>query len=281
MFDFSYHIAQAAHQSLILEVRTTPKPGLVDQNNTGSHKDMDLPLFLKSADALQLYFLECAQIGIHYQDRPEHMLSFLRPLGMRAEQDMYQATCQVNTHKGAIFSMGIFCAVAGYLHQHGQKKDSVHYFSDFSDTCRRICGHLMDDFKHISALSPRTNGEQLYLLHKITGIRGEAALGFPSVFRIGFPAYKKYCREGLSSLDAGACTLLHLIAVAEDTNIISRSSYETYLAIRQALASYLRTASASEILSVLPEMDQIFISRNISPGGCADMLALIYFLDLL
>ncbi len=281
MMDLSYQIAQAAHQSLILEVRTTPKPGLVDQNNTGAHKDMDLPLFLKSADSLFPYFQKCAQTGILHQHRPDDLLTFLRPLGIHAEEEMYQATNHVNTHKGAIFSMGIFCAAAGYLHQHGQEKDSVHYFSDFSDTCSKICSHLLEDFKHITVSSPCTNGEQLYILHKITGIRGEAALGFPSVFQIGFPTYKNYCKEGLSSLDAGACTLLHLIAHVEDTNIISRSSYETYLAIRQALSFYLKTAFAAEILSVLPEMDQIFISRNISPGGCADLLALIYFLDLL
>lgn len=271
--DLSYHIAQAAHQSLILEVRTTPKPGLVDQNNTGAHKDMDLPLFLKSADTLLPYFQKCAQIGIHYQNTPDHMLSLLRPLGMKAEQDMYQATNHINTHKGAIFSMGIFCAVAGYLKQQD--------FSCFSDICKKICSHLMEDFQRIEPSSPLTNGEQLYVLHKVTGIRGEAACGFPSVFQIGFPVYQNYRKEGLSQLDAGACTLLHLIAVVEDTNIISRSSYKTYLSIRQALSSYLQTASSSEILSILPDMDRRFISLNISPGGCADLLALIYFLDLI
>ena len=268
-------IAQAAYHSLILEVCTTPKPGLVDRRNNGAHRDMDLALFRRSAASLRPYFLACVKAG-YALDVPVTALlpERLRPLGLAAEQEMFRVTGGVNTHKGAIFSLGIFCCAAGILLRY--PKDP-----DFSLILPSICSVLTEDFLHVEPTAPATHGERLYLQYGITGIRGEAIHGFPSVFRVALPAYRNYRSEGLPRMDAGACTLLHLICVVEDTNLIFRSDYSTYLSIRQKTADFLRNASAADILSVLPEMDSVFIRKNLSPGGSADLLSLVYFLDLL
>ena len=47
--------ARLVYESLLEEVYTTPKAGLVDRRNRGSHTDMDVSLFERSADALIFY----------------------------------------------------------------------------------------------------------------------------------------------------------------------------------------------------------------------------------
>lgn len=269
-------IADLARDSLILEVYTTPKPGLVDMDNNGSHRDMDLQLFLRSARALHPYFLQCAEAGLKESAKASELLSDLRPLGIRAEQRMYAVTGGVNTHKGAVFSMGIFCAAAGLLCRPAAEKDPS---SVFSDTCREICHGILGELDlpvHGRALS---HGENLYRKAGITGIRGEAAAGYPTVFSYGYPIFRAYLNSGLSRTQAGACTLLHLISQTEDTNIVSRSSLKTLRRLQKKLSTFLHSASADDILLALPKIDKEFIRLNISPGGCADLLALIYFLD--
>jgi len=109
-------VAELAVQSLLAEARTTPKPGLVDRNNNGSHRDMCLNSFVASANALRPYFSECTAIGQQTrQQSPEETFLLLRQAGIRAEQTMLAATGGVNTHKGAIFTLGILCGAAGRL----------------------------------------------------------------------------------------------------------------------------------------------------------------------
>ena len=110
------YIATRAYFALNQEVTTTPKPGLVDGNNTGAHKDMDIRHFFASANALRPYFCDCAEQGFLTRDLPgTETLAAIRPLGLEAEQTMLKATRGVNTHKGAIFSLGILCAALGRL----------------------------------------------------------------------------------------------------------------------------------------------------------------------
>ena len=104
-------LAGLAVESLLREVHTTPKPGLVDDRNTGSHSDMDVAAFTASAEALRPYFRQCFLLG---RKMPrEELFSALRRAGMEAEQDMYRATGGVNTHKGAIFTLGLLCGSLG------------------------------------------------------------------------------------------------------------------------------------------------------------------------
>ena len=265
---FPSDIADAAVQSLIDEVRTTPKPGLVDRRNNGSHKDMDLPLFEASANALRSYFEECVRIGQHTaQQPPEETFPLLRAAGMEAEETMLQVTGGVNTHKGAIYTLGLLCGSIGRL-------GCTHTDAILAE-CRAMVGSSVTaDF---AAATGKTAGERLYLQHGIRGIRGEAADGFPSVKNIGLPHFRQALADGLSHNDAGVLTLLHLIAQVEDTNLYHRGGRDgAQWAAEEAKALLPRPGKEQ-----IAQLDDAFIARNLSPGGCADLLAATYFLHTL
>lgn len=283
-FDLQYarRISSLSMAALLYEVAATPKPGLVDRDNSGSHKDMDFYTFQSSAVSLNQFFEEFTLLGIRSHGKPaQEVFALIRPVGIQAEEAMLAATGGVNTHKGMIFSLGIFCCVLGYLYG-----NEVPFSEEaFVSTCRKMTCHLMDDFEGITAANARTNGERLYALHGITGIRGEAAAGYPTVFGLALPAFRNYKKQGLSDNDAGVLTLLHIMAGALDTNMIARSDYETVKGLQRRVKEILeemeqdKRPEKADYMAMIRELDKEFIEKNISPGGSADMLALTYFVE--
>ncbi len=264
--------AQAATESLIMEARTTPKPGLVDMDNNGSHKDMDLDMFIKSANALTPYFRKCIEIGQNFSEKPDEVFSLLRKEGLLAQQAMYSATGGINTHKGAIYSMGIICGALGCVWT--AEKGVLHTDEVFS-MCSRITKEAVkEDFQNIDS---STAGGRLYLEKGIKGIRGEASEGFPSVKNIALPAFTKALSEGYTENDAGVFALLHLIENVEDTNILSRGGEEGSI-FAKSVAKELLSKSPFPDLNEVRDADKRFIEKNLSPGGCADLLAVTYFI---
>lgn len=280
MEDYFHHqyvhqISSLAMASLLYEVAATPKPGLVDRDNSGSHKDMDFYTFQSSAVSLNQFFEEFTLCGIKNHERScEDIFALIRPIGIQAEAVMKQATNGVNTHKGMIFSLGIFCCALGYLYG-----NDIPYTEDsFRDACRQMTAHILNDFQGITLENAKTHGERLYARYGITGIRGEAADGYPTVFETALPVFRQYRNEGLSANDAGVLTLLHIIAGSVDTNIIARSDYETFRKIQAKIQELLNSGiDTRDFIAEIRTLDQEFIEMNISPGGSADMLALTYF----
>ncbi len=262
-----------AVKSLLAEVYTTPKPGLVDCRNNGSHTDMDINTFEKSAHALKPYFDECFSIGKNTAGlSPNQTFSLLRNAGILAEKIMYNATDGINTHKGAIYSMGILCAGIGRLWLPATP------FRSTSDICSESANIVKEavekDFKEIDTA---TAGGRLYLKYGLTGIRGEVASGFDSVLNIGLPYYKRLSNKNFNSNDAGAITLLYLISSVKDTNLYHRGGIkgaEYAVQITKKLLKDFPEPTKKQIES----LDDEFIKRNLSPGGCADLLAITYFL---
>ena len=270
-------IARLACQALLYEVAVTPKPGLVDRANSGSHQDMDFFTFQASAAALWPYFETCAEIGMETKQLlPEQTFSRLRVPGMIAEGEMLRSTGGVNTHKGAIFSLGILCAALGRMGlEYADKPEWLLY------ECSQMTAGLVEkDFAGLTAENAKTAGQKLYLRHGITGVRGQAEAGFPAVLKVGLPKLEEGLSKGLSINDAGCAALLSMLAAAADTNIISRSDYETQQRIALETAILLQKTPFPEE-AVLKQMDQDFIEKNLSPGGTADLLAMTYFLYLL
>lgn len=264
-----------AVQSLLDEVCTTPKPGLVDRRNSGSHGDMDIFTFMASAAALAPYFHSCAEIGIQTADcPPEETFLKLRKAGLQAEQDMYRATKGINTHKGAIFTIGILCGAAGRLWNPVASWNPSALFREVSAMTKAA---MQEDLRRSGG---DTVGQRLYVQRGIPGIRGEAAQGLPSVEKIGLPAYRACLDRGLDRNKAGAITLLHLIAQVEDTNMLSRGGTEG-AAAGAAWAAELLKGGRLPAPSEIEALDDRFIQRNLSPGGCADLLAAVYFVDAL
>lgn len=270
----SGQIGALAKESLRLEVLTTPKPGLVDQNNCGSHKDMDLPMFLASAQALKPYFADCARIGMETANLPpEETFSRLRTAGLAAEQAMFAVTGGVNTHKGAIFTLGLLCGAAGRTLCREPKVL-------LAEASAMAEGLTVRDFAGITAENAKTAGQKLYIQQGISGVRGQAEAGFPAVGDVGLPILEQGLTQGLYLNDVGCAALLHILAATDDTNMIARSNLATAAAVRAQIAKLLAdTPYPGE--ATLRQLDREFTEKNLSPGGSADLLAATYFLHLL
>ncbi len=292
---YALKVSHLALRALLYEVCTTPKPGLVDRANSGSHKDMDIYTFVDSACALQPYFEECVRIGKETAllAAPETFRR-LRLAGIQAEKEMYIATGGVNTHKGAIFSMGIICAAIGRLAEtpsgenrlpgasRGGSRPAVHPAADaiLSECAAMTRGLTASDFAGLTPDQAVTTGQRLYLQYGITGIRGQAEAGFPAVRETGLPVLKNGISMGLSINDAGCAALLALMCASTDTNMIARSSIDTQQRIVGEIRELL-IADPYPDRQTLEDLDREFISLNLSPGGSADLLAICYLLYFL
>ena len=263
--------------ALLEEVATTPKPGLVDRNNNGAHRDMTFLSFQTSASALRGYWRDCFLTGAKTAELPaREAFERMRPLGMEAERKMLAATRGVNTHKGAIFTLGTICGALGRLWQPEAPCGDP---ERIAETCAALCSEAVEaDFALLEkGGTAHTAGERLFLHSGLRGIRGEVAAGLPAVLETGLPILEACLDDGMSRNDAGVLTLLYLIARGEDTNMIKRGGY----ALAEGMSAHLRCELRKNVLPTterVRQLDEIFIRRNLSPGGCADLLAVSYFL---
>lgn len=266
--------AKQAVRALLYEVTTTPKPGLVDRRNSGSHTDMDSFTFMSSAAALYPYFEACAKTGRETVDRPaSETFAALRPLGCEAEGEMLEATEGVNTHKGAIFSIGITCAALGRLDR-TLWSDPARVLDEVKAMTR---GLTERDFQNVTEENAVTAGQKLYVQYGITGVRGQVEAGLPVVLNHGLPVLEKGLKLGYGIDRAGCAALLEILAHSTDTNIIARSDRERQMALTRMLRELLARMPYPDE-TVLTELDECFMTENLSPGGSADLLALTYLL---
>ncbi|MCD8189724.1 MAG: triphosphoribosyl-dephospho-CoA synthase CitG [Clostridiales bacterium] len=269
--------AELAVRSLLYEVAVTPKPGLVDRNNSGSHRDMDFFTFLNSAASLYPYFEACALAGRKTAgEAPSVTFQRIRAAGIQAEQIMLHATGGVNTHKGAIFSVGLLCAALGRLERsHWKEPETV-----LQECAALVKGLSEGDFSGVTEETAVTTGQRLYLRYGITGVRGQAEAGFPAVLRFGLPKLEEGVEQGLPLNDAGCAALLSILAHSVDTNLIARSDLPTQQRVAEEIAQLLvRDPFPTE--EQLRSLDKAFVARNLSPGGSADLLAVCYLLYFL
>lgn len=264
-------ISALACQALSYEVCVTPKPGLVDRRNSGAHQDMDIFSFMAGISSLGPYFRRCVLQGMD-AETPEDAFTAIRWPGKQAEQNMYQATGGVNTHKGAIFSMGILCGALGRLWE--GTPDTPFLCQQAAAMAARL---QATPSVHAGSATP---GERYNQEYGVAGVRGAVSGGFREVLETGLPTLKAMLKAGRSLNDAGAIALYHLLGVVTDTNLIHRSSY----ARQQELQAELEAAAVRDpvpSMETLEALDQDFIRENLSPGGCADLLAITWFLWLL
>ena len=268
--------ATLATQSLLDEVRVTPKPGLVDRNNSGSHMDMNLPLFERSATALAPYWEQCVAIGMESATlAPEETFARLRRVGLCAEQTMLATTNGVNTHKGAIFLLGILCGAVGRLWSAEEPCRDARRLC--AECARMTQAPLREELERISVQLPDTAGARLYQECGIRGARGEVMDGLPGVWEIALPTLRHALAHGCDREHAAAIALLHLIARGTDTNMVKRGGPEGATWGAEQARTLLQRSSLPTIEEIA-QLDAQFIEKNLSPGGCADLLALTLFL---
>ena len=240
-------LSSLSMQALVYEVSVTPKPGLVDRNNTGAHQDMDIFTFEASAVSLNHYFEQFALCGIENGHEPfSRIFSRLRSLG-------YMYANHIPYSPDALLKIN-----------------------------RKLVADVLEDFNDVTVENARTNGERLYALYGMKGARGEALSGYHTVLKKALPVLKHQLDRGLSLNDAGAVTLLYIMAHSEDTNIVNRSSYHSMKKIQALLRETLNDPEFinKDPIPYIESLDREFIKNNISPGGSADLLALTFFLYL-
>ena len=272
------NIATLATKALLYEVSISPKAGLVSRLSNGSHKDMNFYTFIDSSLALHNYFLNCFDYGQEKLFSCPDFFKDLREVGKVAEKEMYEATKGINTHKGTIFSMGILLAVLGVHLKENKKID----LKILSEKIKEMCKPLLNELEDADNIS--TYGEKAYKEYHLTGARGLAISGYEIVLLDGINKLKNFCK----TLDfETACILLlfYYMSVLDDTNIVNRASITTLKEI-QILSKELfeenkKTLEKENIKNSMSKLNDIFIEKNISAGGSADLLILTIFIHLL
>ena len=271
MIALSGFVSRAAYQALCFEANVTPKPGLVDKNNTGAHRDMTLSMLLESAQAIAPYVGKCARSGFDTRTASfENAFSYLRKIGLQAEEAMNKATGGVNTHKGAIFC---FCLLAG---AYGRCAGAASAES-VCHTASLLAHESLRASLESASRSPVTKGDIAFHKAHLSGARGEALAGYPGIVSIALPALESAQKMGYCENDQGVYALLRLIAAVDDTCIYSRGGPEGLL-FSKALAS---EALKGDFISEAGKIDSLFIEKRLSPGGCADLLAAAMFIKIL
>lgn len=269
--------ASLAVRALLYEVCTTPKPGLVDRSNSGSHGDMDIYTFMDSAAALWPYFARCVRVGRSTASQPAaETFAALRWPGKLAEGDMLAATNGVNTHKGAIFSLGLACGALGRLERERWGDPAC----VLSQVAAMTAGTVERELAGHDRGGAATAGERFYLQYGVTGVRGQAEKGFPTVLEHGLPALEGGLAQGRSLDEAGSAAMLTLLAHTTDTNMISRGGID----VQREESARLRQLLEREPYpgrDILEALDREYIGRDLSPGGSADLLAMCYLLHFL
>jgi triphosphoribosyl-dephospho-CoA synthase len=260
-------VRMAALRALHRELCLYPKPGLVSLIDTGSHRDMTAALFVQSLFSLRHYFP-----AIYLAGASDASFAELTRLGIVAERRMLCATRGVNTHRGAIFNLGILCATLG-------KKDATASQADLSALAVASWSSAIKDAD--SRSSNNSNGSLACREYAVGGARGEAAAGFPHVFRIGLPALQaaRYAGAGESAAEAQA--FFAIMATLEDTNLLHRGGAQGLAHARSAASSFLANGGvfAHDWRERAVSMHRDFVRRNLSPGGSADLLAATLFVD--
>ena len=249
-----YLVADLAERALRLELDTTPKPGLVDRQDNGAHKDMDYALMSKSISALRPYLTRLAVESAKVIDPAK-----INEIGIEAEKAMLKATGGVNTHKGALFCIGLSVAAASNL---ASATGSVQVYS-FKELVSRAASEIPS--------ARGTHGAEAKRSFKAVGALENARAAYPELFTDWLPYYRSL--EG----DPFRChkTLLHIMTTLDDTNILHRRGAEGLARAKSEAARLLEDFSESGLSS----LNKDFIRENISPGGSADMLSLTIFIN--
>lgn len=260
-----------ARDALVLEARLTPKPGLVDAENSGAHSDMDLPLLLLSAETLAPFFAHFAEQG--YADAavsPQGRLTAIRAEGIAAERAMFTATCGVNTHRGALFLLGALCYAAGHCAGNALRL--------LPETVCRVAGRVCAGVtRELGACAGRA-----YAQYGAAGARGEAETGFPHAL-LALEAFTHAQSRVAEEWDAWLLALMELIASVQDANVLARCGEETARALRQRAGELASAfpAGGNALEKAIRALDRDCADWHASPGGAADLLACAMFLQML
>ncbi|MFW3897538.1 triphosphoribosyl-dephospho-CoA synthase [Pseudomonas bharatica] len=267
---FAHWLADAAVDALIDEADLSPKPALVDRRGTGAHHDLHLGLMHASALALWPCFKEMAEAALALGEVGLPLREALGRIGREGERAMLATTGGVNTHRGAIWALGLLVA-ARALGEPGEDASTV------AARAGRIA--LIDD--RFAPRQPDSHGLQVQRRYGARGAREQAQSGFPAVLGHGLPQLRASRSRGAGEQNARLDALLAIMATLDDTCVLWRAGPQGLHAMQQGARAILDAGGSASLAGRrrLRELDTSLLALNASPGGAADLLAACLFLD--
>lgn len=262
-------LADLAVDALIDEADLSPKPALVDRRGNGAHTDLHLGLMHASALSLWPAFKEMAEAALAFGAVGLPLREALGRIGREGEQAMLATTAGVNTHRGAIWALGLLVAAAA-LEPRSTGAGSV--------ALRAARLALLEDRY---APRPLSHGAQVALRYGVRGAREEAQQGFPAVLQWGLPQLKRSRAQGHGEQNARLDALLAIMSRLADTCVLYRAGEQGLQAMQQGAQAVLDAGGSASLAGRrrLHELDLQLLTLNASPGGAADLLAASLLLD--
>lgn len=263
------YLALQAVRSMISEVDLTPKPGLVDRRGSGAHSDLSLSLMHRSALSLFSCFQEMASAA-NRACATQSLRERLAVIGREGEKTMFAVTGGVNTHKGAIWALGLLVSGAAMCPDGREDPAGVAQYAAM------IAYHSDSQASNLS-----TNGSSAVSRFRVDGARGEAQKGFPSVIERGLPALWTARKQGADEDSARLDALMAIMAELDDTCLLHRGGWRALTCAKNGARKVVEcggTATAKG-RQALEHLDKSLLAQNVSPGGSADLLAATLFLD--
>ena len=262
-------LAVLAREALIAEAELTPKPGLVDRRGAGTHNDLSLSIMRRSAFTIEPYFCEMAAFsqGTHPSQELRERLAVV---GREAERAMFRVTNGSNSHKGAIWILGLLISAAALHTENGVKVSKI------TSTAKEIASFA-------DRATPRlvSHGDMVAKKYGVAGARGEALRGFPHVVDVGLPMLRSKRASGATERVARLDTLLSIMSRLDDTCLLYRGGKMALVAAKEGAIAVSRSGGSGTAIGrqKLFRLDHRLLELGVSPGGSGDLLAATLFLD--
>ena len=265
---FAQNIDDMAIGALTAELVCYPKPGLVSFRDCGSHADMNAATFVASIASLRGYFHDMADAGYREAD-----FRTLNRIGITAERRMLAATKGINTHRGAVYSLGLLVAGAGSIAARGERLSAA-------AVCHQVGALWGAEMLAMNYQCEGTNGALVRKRYGVAGAREQAAAGFPILRQHLFPMLLVSRAAGLDANWAGVQSFLTSLSLLDDSNLLHRGGEEALGFARRRAKEVLQCGGAftPQGRRAVQLLHSEFVAAWLSPGGSADMLALCYFL---
>ncbi|MDT5009234.1 MAG: triphosphoribosyl-dephospho-CoA synthase [Mycobacterium sp.] len=262
-------IAELAVRALRAEANLTPKPGLVDRRGSGAHTDMNVGVMEASAEALRSAFTECTSAA-RYLPLGAELRTAIGAIGRAGEAGMLAATGGVNTHRGALWALGLLSAGAAITADVAAVIDFAARLASLADPAA-------------AGTVPLSHGSTARRRYGVRGAAGEAQQGFPHVRLHALPALRAARRSGCDEASARLAALLALMAHLDDTCLLHRGGMDGLRAVQSGARAVLAAGGCHTLEGRrrFADLDHLCLDRRLSAGGSGDLLSVTLFLDAL
>lgn len=266
------YLADLAVDVLIDEADLSPKPGLVDRRDNGAHDDLHLGLMHSSALSLWPAFKQMAEAASQQTEINQALREALGRIGREGEVEMLRVTGGVNTHRGAIWALGLLCAAAAL-------DDQALSAGEVTLRAARIA--MLND--RAMPVTAESHGQQVCRSFGLPGAREQAQLGFPAITQHGLPQLLRSRSAQAGEQNARLDALLAIMSQLTDTCVLYRAGLTGLDCMQNGARAVLEAGGCASLdgRRLLRNLDNDMLRLRASPGGAADLLAATLFLDRL